>query len=227
MAQSNRFEHDAKIQELKAGYERDGYEVLVAPDRQSLPFDLDNYVPDLLARKPDGGLIIDVKTANARVSIERYQSVARTVQQHRGWRFLLVTVDDLNIPASAQQLPSWSELAAKLDMSRSLMDNGNAEPAILYLWSIWEAAMRKLAGAVALPIERLPATKLMNQFYTLGYISIDDFTTAKQFLIMRDCVTHGFNIALDGPLLESFFDVVSGFIREWKNERFDSEMLGA
>ncbi|KVE25169.1 hypothetical protein WI93_16780 [Burkholderia vietnamiensis] len=225
MTQSNRTEHDAKIQELKERFERDGYAVLIEPRGLDLPFDLGNYVPDLVARKPDGGLIVEVKTANARTSIERYQSLAHTVQQHAGWRFVLVTVDDLNVPASLQETVSWGELEAKLGTIRLLIDNGNAEPAILYLWSVFEAAMRKLAITVAMPIERLPATKLMNQLYTVGYIAIDDFKTAKKFLTMRNGITHGFGTPPDVPVLESFLRAVTGLIREWKNECADKKTL--
>ncbi|MDB5933310.1 MAG: hypothetical protein JWQ01_654 [Massilia sp.] len=225
MTQSNRTEHDAKVQELKARFERDGYDVVIEPQRLALPFDLDNYIPDLVARKPDGGLIVEVKTGNARTSIERYQSVARNVQQHKGWRFLLVTVDDLSVPASLQEMASWDELVTKLGTVRLLVDNGNVEPAILYLWSIFEAAMRKLAFTVAMPIERLPATKLMNQLYTVGYMSIDAFTTAKKFLAMRNGITHGFGTTPDGPLLELFYRVVSSLVQEWKDERMNREML--
>lgn len=122
-------------------------------------------------------------------------------------------------------MASWDALAAKIGTIRSLIDTGNAEPAILYLWSIFEASMRKLAFTVAMPVERLPATKLMNQLYTAGYISIDDFATAKKFLTMRNGVTLGFDTPADGQLLESFLDVVSGLIQEWTNERSNIEML--
>lgn len=225
MTQSNHTEHDAKLQELKARYERDGYEVLVEPQKGVVPFDLGNYIPDLVASKPPGGLIIEVKTANARTSIERYQSIAHIVQQHPGWRFLLVTVDDLNVPASLREMADWDELVAKLGVTRSLIDTGNSEPAVLYLWSIFEAAMRRLAITTTMPIERLPATKLMNQLFTVGYLSIDDFTTAKKFLIMRNGITHGFGTPLDDPLLESFLRVVSSLVQEWKNERTETERL--
>lgn len=224
MMETNRTEYEAKIQELKAQFERDGYKVLVEPQRAALPFDLDNYVPDIVASKPDGGLIVEVKTTNTRTSIARYQSVAQTVQQHPGWRFLLVTVDDLNVP-EAQEIASWDQLEAKLGTIRSLIADEKAEPAVLYLWSVFEAAMRKLAYGVAMPVERLPATKLMNQLYTAGYISVDDFQTAKKFLTMRNEITHGFSTSPDGQLLESFLISVSGLIRDWKNERIDSEML--
>lgn len=221
--QSKRPEHDEKIQELKTRYERDGYEVLVEPQKLDVPFDLGNYVPDLVARKHDGGLIIEVKTANAKTSIERFQSLARVVKLHPGWRFLLVTVDDLSVPVSSKEVGSWNELVSKLGIVRSLIENRTAEPAILYLWSIFEAAMRKLAILETMPIERLPAVKLMNHLYTVGYLSIDDFTTAKKFLTMRNGITHGFGTPPDGPLLESFFDVVSNLLQEWIVEYSDKE----
>lgn len=224
MTESNRTEHEAKIQELKARFEREGYKVLIEPRPTALPFDLDNYVPDLVASKSDGGLIVEVKTANTKTSVSRYQSVARIVQQHPGWRFLMVTVDDLNVP-EAQEMASWDQLESKLDTTRSLIADGKTEPAVLYLWSVFEAAMRKLAYAVAMPIERLPATTLMNQLYTAGYISIDDFQTAKKFLAMRNGITHGFGTAPDEQLLASFLTSVSCLIRDWKNEQIDSELL--
>ncbi|WP_087688014.1 hypothetical protein [Pandoraea sp. PE-S2R-1] len=223
--QSNHSAHEAKIQELKERFERDGYAVLIEPRRQDIPFDLGNYVPDLVARKRDGGLIVEVKTVNARTSIERYQSLAHTVQQHDGWRFVLVTVDDLNVPVSLQETVGWGELEAKLGTIRLLIDNGNAEPAILYLWSVFEAAMRKLAITTAMPIERLPATKLMNQLYTAGYIAVDDFQIAKKFLTMRNGITHGFGTPPDVPLAESFLRAVAGLIREWTKEGADYETL--
>lgn len=226
MTQNNRTEHDTKVEELRARYAREGYEVLVEPRGESLPFDLGTYVPDLVAHKDSGGLIVEVKAANAKTSLERYQSVARVVQQHPGWRFLLVTVDDLNVPNSPQEMVSWDKLEVNVATTTSLIAEGHAEPATLYLWSIFEAAMRKLAVISATPIERLPATKLMNQLYTAGYISVDEFATAKKFLAMRNGITHGFGVVPDRQLLQSFLRVVSALIQEWKKEPVDEEASG-
>jgi len=225
VTQTNRTDHDAKITELKVRFARDGYVVLVEPQRRDLPFDLGDYLPDLVAQRADGGVIVEVKTGSTRTSVERYQSVARIVQQHRGWRFLFITVDDVNVPLSLQEIADWTELLTKLATIRLLIGNGYTEAATLYLWSIFEAAMRKLAIAAAIPIERLPATKLMNQLYTAGYMSIDAFAITKKFLIMRNGITHGFDIAMDKRLLASFELIVAGLIREWMNEQCNSEML--
>jgi hypothetical protein len=41
------------------------------------------------------GLIIEVKTSIRQVSVERLQSVAEEISRHTGWRFLLVTLEDI------------------------------------------------------------------------------------------------------------------------------------
>ncbi|NVM75180.1 hypothetical protein FHW83_000960 [Duganella sp. SG902] len=214
---SNRTEYDAQVQQLKKKFESDGYEVIIDPQSPELPFELPDYSPDLVVKKPDGGgFIVEVKTTHTRTSAERYQSIANIVRQNHGWRFLLVTIDDLNIPAFAENIIGWDELEEKLKTTRSLIDSNHAEAAVLYLWSIFEAAMRKLAITEAMPIERLPAVKMLNQLYTVGYISVDEFSTVKTFLNMRNGITHGFGTSPDGPLLESFFRIVSALIAEWK-----------
>jgi hypothetical protein len=78
--------------------------------------------------------------------------------------------------------------------------------------------MRKLAIATATPIERLPATKLMNQLYTLGYLSVGDYETAKQFLALRNQVTHGFGVQRDYSVLAPFFQLVVRSIEDWQKE---------
>jgi hypothetical protein len=219
---NNRTEHDAKVRELKDRFEREGYEVvLVEPGRSALPFDLEGYVPDLIARKDGGGLIVEVKSTTTRTSIERFQSIAQNISQHKGWRFVLVTVDDLNIPAVLMDTIGWDDLDKKLAMVRPLLESGHVEPAILYVWSIFESMMRKLAITVAMPVERLPATRLMNQLYTAGYMSVIDFTMAKKFLAMRNGITHGYGIPPDVTLLNKFLEFAGHRLDQWRKARVD------
>lgn len=222
---SNRIERDAKIQQLREKFENDGYEVVVEPENSALPFDLNDYSPALLVKKPGGGgFIVEVKTAHARTSLERYQALANIVRQSPGWRFLLITVDDLNVPTHADEMVEWDALAGKLEATRSLIDSHHEEAAVLYLWSIFEAAIRKLAIAEALPIERLPALKMLNQLYTIGYISVDEFATAKKFLAMRNNIAYGFRTSLDTPLLASFFHIAFELVAEWRERKFESSL---
>jgi mRNA-degrading endonuclease RelE of RelBE toxin-antitoxin system len=93
--------HDEKVESLIKKYRDEGFTVTKEPQPNEIPFDLDNYQPDILATKNENetgliGLIIEVKTNIRPVSVERLQSVAEEVSRHPGWRFLLVTLEDID-----------------------------------------------------------------------------------------------------------------------------------
>lgn len=220
MTNNNDAVHRQKIDELRMQYEREGYLVLVEPTATKLPFDLGSYMPDLVARKADGsgGLIVEVRTTGARTSVERFQAIAQEVREHPGWRFLIVSVDDLSVATKDHQLASWQEMSTKLDQARQLLKSGLRDAAVLYLWSIFEGAMRQLAVATATPVERLPASKLMNQLYTIGYISVSELQTAKQFLQLRNQIAHGFRSDEGNHVIEAFLTSLSGWVANWSKE---------
>lgn len=155
---------DEKLNSLASTYVRDGFDVLIEPSPHQLPFDLGGYCPDLIAVKGETHLMIEVKPSASRVSVDRLQSLAQEIAQHAGWRFLLVTLDDVDaktIPTTEGELPTWRELGDKVKRVDSLLDEGAFEPALLYLWSIFEAALRKRAIFQNIPVERLPAGMLL------------------------------------------------------------------
>ncbi|MCY1232229.1 REase-like protein [compost metagenome] len=220
MTSTNDAIHRQKIEELRLQYEREDYQVLIEPTAVQLPFALGSYTPDLVARKADGtgGLIVEVRTKGARGSVERFQAIAQAVREHPGWRFLMVSVEDLSVASKDHQLASWEELSTKLVQARQLLNSGMRDAAVLYLWSIFEGAMRQLAVATATPVERLPASKLMNQLYTIGYISVSELQTAKQFLQLRNQVAHGFRSDEGDDLIKEFSTLLSGWVASWRNE---------
>lgn len=161
---------------------------------------------------------MEVRTKGARGSVERFQAIAQAVREHPGWRFLMVSVEDLSVASQDHQLASWEELSTKLVQARQLLNSGMRDAAVLYLWSIFEGAMRQLAVATATPVERLPASKLMNQLYTIGYISVSELQTAKQFLQLRNQIAHGFRSNEDDDLIKEFSTLLSGWVASWRNE---------
>lgn len=212
--------HRQKIEELRLQYEREGYHVLIEPTALQLPFALGAYTPDLVAQKADGtgGLIVEVRTTGGRGSVERFQAIAQVVREHLGWRFLMVTVEDLSVASKDHPLTSWEEIGTKLMQARQLLNLGMHDAAVLYLWSIFEGAMRRLAIATATPVERLPASKLMSQLYTIGYISVSELQIAKQFLQLRNQIAHGFRSDEDHDLVEAFSTLLSGWVTSWSSE---------
>lgn len=207
---------------MASTYAEQGFTVLREPSTNELPFDLGGYRPDLMATKEDTGLIIEVKTKASHISVDRFQSLAQEISRHHGWRFLLVTleedVDSSKIPMTSNELPTWPQLATKLQQVQALIAEGALEPAILYLWGIFEAALRKRAIDHSIPVERLPALRLLNHMYSQGEVSVDDIDLFREFMSKRNRIAHGANELIDSALVVSVFQSINHLLAEWGSE---------
>ncbi len=141
------------------------------------------------------GYIIEVKGSVKYASVERFREVAETVAQHRGWRFLLVTGDDVspNEPEQkSEKLLSWRQILSRKAKGENLFRLGEYEGAFLSFWGILEAMMRKRAEQASLPIERFPTSALMKHLYSQGELSVEQFDTLMKLLKTRNEFVHGF-----------------------------------
>ncbi|MDB9439446.1 hypothetical protein PN450_22235 [Dolichospermum lemmermannii CS-548] len=211
---------DDKVESLIKKYRDEGFTVIQNPKANQLPFDLDNYQPDILATKNqnESGLIIEVKTSISPVSVERLQSVAEEISRHPGWRFLLVTLEDIeaeSLPGTSEELPSWEELINYFSQVSKLIENNNIEPAFLFLWSVFEGALRKRAVDVSIPVERLPVIRLLRTMYSLGELSISEFDIIQAYLEKRNRLAHGYIQKLDSEVLHTFIMLIVKLLGEW------------
>lgn len=67
-----------------------GYEVFVEPSASEVPDFVREYQPDILARGSNESLIVEVKQPLSESERERIRTIARRVEGHPGWRFMLV-----------------------------------------------------------------------------------------------------------------------------------------
>jgi mRNA-degrading endonuclease RelE of RelBE toxin-antitoxin system len=211
---------DDKVESLIKKYRDEGFTVIQNPKADQLPFDLDNYQPDILATKNqnESGLIIEVKTSISPVSVERLQSVAEEISRHPGWHFLLVTLEDIeaeSLPGTSEELPSWEELINYFSQVTKLIENNNIEPAFLFIWSIFEGALRKRAVDVSIHVERLPAIRLLRTMYSLGELSISEFDIIQAYFEKRNRLAHGYIQKLDSEVLPTFIMLVVKLLIEW------------
>jgi len=210
--------HDEKIDTLAISYAQQGFVVVKEPAANKIPFDLGDYRPDLVATKDDTGLIIEVKTKTSGNSVDRFQFIAQEISKHQGWRFLLVTLEDVDssvIPTTSIELPTWPELENKMLQAKALIAERAVEPATLYLWSIFEAALRKRAISQNIPVERLPSKLLINHMYSQGEVSVDDVDLFREFMVRRNRIAHGANDSIDATQLCLVFQSVNRLVTEW------------
>jgi hypothetical protein len=203
-------------------YKKQGYEVISGPLTKDLPFDLGPYLPDLVVKKsPNEGYIIELKNSVAKVSVDRYREIAEIVSQHDGWRFLLVTGDDVS---SGEQeisdggLLSWEQMRQRKIQAEHLLSIGEVEGAFLSFWVILEAALRQQAKQVSIPIERFPTPSLINHLYSQGELSIEQFDKAKALQAVRNRFIHGYQTADLAEYAKQLQELVNELLALWAVE---------
>ncbi|MDQ1814435.1 hypothetical protein RBA41_14075 [Massilia sp. CCM 9210] len=213
--------YEDRLDTLANAYANDGYAVVKHPTAEQLPFDLFGYVPDLLAIKGDSGLIVEARTSAACTSVDHFRAIAQEIAEHPGWRFVLVTVDDAdaaNLPERAGDLPTWAQLIEKLNQVDVLVDDGALEPGVLYLGSLFEAALRKRAFDQHIPIERFPPAMLLDHMYSQGEVSVNDIDFFHELMNIRNRIAHGANTTLDAGTARKLAEAVRKLVTEEWNE---------
>jgi len=206
-----------KISEIAAQYERDGFVVAVEPHPSAVPFDLGGYRPDLLASKGDEHHIVEVRESGKHLSVDRFQELAEEIGRHGGWRFFLVTSDDVSpdgIPTSSPLL-SWKDLWEQSRIAPKLLELGAHEAALLSLWAIFEGMLRLQATRISLPIERFPTSGLLDHLYSHGELSMKQYDRAIEVLALRNAVAHGFAADGVGSAAAQMLGIVLEFFDEW------------
>jgi Holliday junction resolvase len=208
----------SKVRELAEQYAAQGFQVSIDPATATVPFDLGNYSPDLIAQKEDQHLIVEVKDSSDRVSVERYRDLAEEIGRHPGWRFLLVTMNDVesrSFPGSPDELASRSEVTERIARAERLLDSGDSDAAFLLMWSALEAMLRRHAESVALPLERLPSLSVLNHLYSQGELSMTQYDRAMAALRLRNLLAHGSPAPQLGDAARDLRSLIKDLLNEW------------
>jgi hypothetical protein len=206
------------LQALANQYQAEGYQVIVNPNVNEIPFDLEGYRPDLLAIKDDLKLIIQSRKGLKRYSIERMQAVAQLIAQHDGWHFIIVTLDDMledNELDAEKIYLTWEEITRQTSQVPLIIQSIGNNAALLYIWGICEAVLRRYALEAAIPVERLPIHRVINYFYTIGELSMTEMDTLLAIYKQRHKVAHGFKIDVNRDTLEQLSQFIHKALHEW------------
>lgn len=204
---------EQKENELAEELREKGYVVNLQPKSELLPFDLENYQPDIVATKGTEGLIIEIKSSAKRISIDKFHNISSEISKHDGWRFILVTLDDEGVDLfsySIESLPSREEINERKEKIEQLIAIDIFDAALLYLWSTLESCLRILALDTNIPIERLSFNKLSDHLYSNGELSIDQHEYLKQLIGVRNQVAHGFKTEVQESQLINGVEILEG-----------------
>ncbi|MEO0457595.1 MAG: hypothetical protein AAF152_13590 [Cyanobacteria bacterium P01_A01_bin.114] len=184
-----------RLLKLAEAYRSQGYEVSFHPNSEDLPDFLKNYRPDLIVRRGDESVIVEVKSRSSLnfSSTQYLRNLAQVVEQHPGWRFELVVTNPEDVPYSqkAESSLQKSDIEARLQVARQLATQ-HLESAILYSWSLVEATLRLVAESEKLSLQRFDSSYLVKQLATEGLISRSEYQLLMNALSLRNTIAHGF-----------------------------------
>lgn len=188
----------AKVKQLREQYEREGFEVIERPGPEEFPFEVGyygHYRPAMLARRGDENFVFEVRDP-VHMSIESILERMEEFRGHAGWRFYLVSTEDV-VPHDAPGIqgapPEWPCLERMVDEALRVSDSGASRPALLALWSALEGVLRKIAVANDIPVDLLPASTLIPFLYDVGLIPFDSYEPLMRTLEVHRRVLHGYD----------------------------------
>jgi hypothetical protein len=225
MSSFTQSEHEELLGAVAERYRNDGYEVTLEPGADAIPFDLGDYHPDLLARKGGVATIVEVKSQTRNLSFDQLKSLADEIGRHQGWRFVLITGQDVVEPGSLREEEdtfSWDKTARRLGAAQQLNDAGEKAAAYLILWIALEGMMRHQARTSGIPVDRLAPAILIRQLYSQGELTMSEFEAALRCQEVRNRVVHGFPATGIDNAFHELSSLIQELSKDWSSVGGDS-----
>jgi len=207
-----------RIQELAREYQERGYEVAIEPKSEQLPSSLADFRPDLLVRRGDDVVVVEVKSRGS-LGDPKLQQLANAVREQPGWRFEVVLLKPESEFPGARP---WSaeEIEDRLREVEATSSAGHTEAALLLAWSAAEATLRLLAAKERLALERQDAPYILRLLVTRAVITREEHRRLWDLLQVRNAVAHGLKPPkLDAGDVAALCELVRGLLRQARPRR--------
>lgn len=116
------------------------------------------------------------------------------MQQHPGWRFLLVTVSDAELQENASNIAGNLGVESLFENRRNmdqLVDDFKMSGLVLpSLWMAYVSALRLLVSDEGVEVDSFSDYSLINKAYSDGVISFEEYEAARRLMILRNRAVH-------------------------------------
>jgi len=188
----------AREQLLKVAeeYRNQGYEVAFHPNPEDIPVFLKNYRPDMIVRRGDESVVVQINSASSlnSSSTQYLSSLAEAIEKQHGWRLEFVMINPEDAPIALPQSEGSlqiQDIEARLSVAKQITTQ-NLESAILYSWALVEATLRLLAEKEELSLKNFNPQYLVKYLTYEGVISRSDYQLLMNALSLRNTIAHGF-----------------------------------
>ncbi|RDK82774.1 hypothetical protein [Marinirhabdus gelatinilytica] len=212
-----------KIKELAREYEEKGFQVFIEPERNLLPDFLKDYHPDLILKKGELNIVVEVKTSETIKNSQYLKELSAKINSLENWKFELVITNPRvkdNLINNKFQEFSLIEIENRLNKVSNSIDKNFLEPYFLYAWSLFEASSRAILKADQPKAERkLNPTANIKQLYSYGIIGRIDYEWLNKISQIRNHIVHGHSIQkseIKEKDLNKLIRMTEDFIKEIK-----------
>jgi REase_AHJR-like len=179
---------------LAEEYRSKGYEVIEVPSPEQLPDFLAGYRPDLLIRKGDETIVVEVKSRSSLVKDPQIRELARLLGSKPNWNFELVVVreeEQWNAPEGTRSFER-EDILRGIEATERLFEAGFAEAALVLAWTTSEAAVRLLTEAEGIELDCHTPLYVLKQAVMHGVISREEYNFLMNVMKYRNALAHGF-----------------------------------
>jgi REase_AHJR-like len=180
-----------EVQRLARKYSEDGYVVLTDEEAaRALPDSLRGIVPDLVASRGQEHILVEVKTKGESEDRERIVRLAEAVEQEPNWRLQVHLFESDRPPSRITIKPELLETYRRSALQ--LFDSGHSIPALLLLWSVFEAASARALYAEG--VDLAPAWEhgsLVMELAFRGLIEDEEYERLREIRSLRNLAAHG------------------------------------
>jgi hypothetical protein len=201
---------------LAEEYRSRGYEVIEAPSPEQLPDFLAGYHPDLLIRKGDETVVVEVKSRSSLGKDPQIRELARLLGSKPNWNFELVVVreeEQLSAPEGTHPF-GREDILRGIEATERLLETGFAEAALVLAWTTAEATVRLLTATEGIELDRHTSLYVLKQAVIHGVISRDEYNFLTNVMKYRNALVHGFKtVDFDPALVEELISTTKRLLQ--------------
>ncbi len=185
-----------RAQEIADEWRSRGYEVAIGPTQEQLPPFLAGFSPDLLMKKGDRAIVVEVRSRPTMEKEGRPSGLAAALEERPGWTYWLSQVnvgEQLRVPKGVRAFTREDVLDCAAQSER-LLEAGFADAAFVQACAAAVGAVRILLDEEGELLGRPPSEHAISQATHEGIISSECYFLLTDAVSRRDALVNGFGL---------------------------------
>lgn len=215
-------EHSMLEMIIAKRFQEAGFNIILEPNPNLIPFDVGRYRPDILATKEDLNVVVECKSFPIRTPLDKYTEISDLINKERNWKFIVVsnkvTVEDINrlsIPVKERALSDISSIVIRNKKTVPMIteDNKDFLNAIFFQqYSHIDILLADLAAVLGMPLFSLTVDQTAKYLYSLGELDYDLFNLITEVTNVRNSISHSLSRDLEISIFSILFKIQDDII---------------